>query len=82
MVKTTNSNLKRKTISGDSRLAAWQARARSRHAYDPRRTRRVYREPSQHTSRAQLLHFKIAEAQLAKAIQLQECLQNASACEV
>ena len=82
LVKTTNSNLKRKTISGDSRLLAWQARARSRHAYDPRRTRRVYREPSQHTSRAQLLHFKIAEAQLAKAIQLQECLQNASACEV
>ena len=83
VVKTSNSNLKRKTISGDSRLAAWQARARSRHAYDPRRTRRVYREPSQHTTtRAQLLHFKIAEAQLAKAIQLQECLKNASACEV
>ena len=90
VTRVSTSSLKRKTISQDARLRAWQARARSRHAYDPRRSRRV--ERGQHSSlsertedspatRAQLLHFKIAEAQLASAQQLQECLQNASACE-
>jgi len=87
VTRVSNSSLKRKTISQDARLRAWQARARSRHAYDPRRSRRVERgQHSERTedspaTRAQLLHFKIAEAQLASAQQLQECLQNASACE-
>ena len=88
IIKKSNSHVARKNISSDKRLAAWQKRARARLAYDPRRTRRVQRvlhrlqtsSASTEPSKAERLHFKIAEDQLAKALQLQECLQDSSAC--
>ena len=88
LVKKSNSNVRRKNISSDRRLAAWQKRARARLAYDPRRARRVHRVLNQKTpaitepSKAERLHFKIAEDQLAKAVLLQECLHNSSACQL
>ena len=62
-------------------------------AYDPRRQLRVrdiarvgdnqdINKQQKHAVRAQELHFKIAEAQIAKAILLQECLSNPSSCQI
>ena len=62
-------------------------------AYDPRRQLRVrdiarvgdnqdMNKQKKHAVRAQELHFKIAEAQIAKAILLQECLSNPSSCQI
>ena len=59
-------------------------------AYDPRRQLRVRdiarvgdnQDINKHAVRAQELHFKIAEAQIAKAILLQECLSNPSSCQI
>jgi len=88
IIKKSNSHVTRKNISSDKRLAAWQKRARARLAYDPRRTRRVQRvlhrpqssSGNTEPSKAERLHFKIAEDQLAAALLLQECLQDSSAC--
>merc|ERR1711981_1542888 len=85
IIKASNSQVARQNISFDKRLAAWQKRARARLAYDPRRTRRVQKVPQPHPvaktdpSQAERLHFKIAEDRLAKAVLLQECLQDSSA---
>ena len=93
-VKTPIDGNKRRKITQDDRQRVWQRRARTRLAYDPRRTLRVRTldtdggsnhqnlQPQQ-PSRAQLLHFKLAEAQIAKAILLQKCLNSPSTeCEI
>ena len=81
---------KRRRVVKDDRQKVWQRRSKSRLVkYDPRKNLRVrnivrndQNSAREEPSKAQLLHFKIAEAQIAKAIQLQECLNNPESCQV
>ena len=83
---------RRRVVKGDTEKV-WQKRAKSRLVkYDPRKTLRVRNivrngDGNQNSARAQpskaqLLHFKFAEAQIAKAIQLQECLNSPESCQI
>ncbi len=85
---------KRRRVGKGDTEKIWQKRAKSRLVkYDPRknlRVRSIVRNGNenqksvraQQPSKAQLLHFKFAEAQIAKAIQLQECLNSPESCQV
>ena len=85
---------KRRRVGKGDTEKVWQKRAKSRLVkYDPRKNLRVRsivrnaRDENQksvrvHPSKAQLLHFKFAEAQIAKAIQLQECLNSPESCQI
>lgn len=94
--KKNDSNLhKRRRVGKGDTEKVWQKRAKSRLVkYDPRknlRVRSIVRNArdenqksvrAQQPSNAQLLHFKFAEAQIAKAIQLQECLNSPESCQI
>merc|ERR1712106_43737 len=78
-------------ISQDLKLRASQPgqRTRSRPIFDPRirqqqdsRKRLQSQKQTQEPTPAELRHFQKAEAQIAKAIRLQECLNNPSSCQV
>ena len=91
--KNASELLKRRRVVKDDRERIWQKRAKSRLVkYDPRknlRVRNIFRsgEENQNSARTQsnnahMVHFKIAEAKIAKAIQLQECLSSPESCKV
>ena len=91
--KNVSELLKRRRVVKDDRERIWQKRAKSRLVkYDPRKNLRVRNivrsgEENQNSARTQsnkahMVHFKIAEAQIAKAIQLQECLSSPESCRV
>jgi len=78
-------------ISEDLKLRVSQPnpRARSRPIFDPRiRQQQESRKQLQLKARpirptpAELKHFQQAEAQIAKAIRLQECINNPTSCQV
>merc|ERR1712106_1272074 len=78
-------------ISEDFKMRAFQPnpRVRSRPIFDPRirqqqesRQQLQLREQPQGPTPAELKHFRKAEAQIAKAIRLQECINNPSSCQV
>ena len=78
-------------ISEDLKLRASQPsrRSKSRPFFDPRirqqqesRKRLQLQEQPQEPTPAELKHFQEAEAQIAKAIRLQECINNPSSCHV
>ena len=80
-----------KKISEDFKFRAAQPslRARSQPIVDQRirqqqKSRKLLKlkEEQQGPSLAELKHFEEAEAQIAKAIQLQECINNPSSCQV
>ena len=92
--KNVSELLKRRRVVKDDKERIWQKRAKSRLVkYDPRknlRVRNIFRsgEENQNSARTQsnkaahMVHFKIAEAKIAKAIQLQECLSSPESCKV
>jgi len=78
-------------ISEDFKMRAFQPnpRVRSRPIFDPRirqqqesRKQLQLQEQPQGPTPAELKHFRKAEAQIAKAIRLQECINNPSSCQV
>ena len=78
-------------ISEDLKLRVSQPfpRVRPRPIFDPRirqqqqsRKELQLQEQAQGPTPAELKHFKQAEAQIAKAIRLQECINNPSSCQV
>jgi len=78
-------------ISEDLKLRVSQPfpRVRPRPIFDPRirqqqqsRKELLLQEQARGPTPAELKHFKQAEAQIAKAIRLQECINNPSSCQV